>query len=80
MGTDELKRQIRLDELNDATKLSVREYAERRSLQTGTIVQPQLLYYYVRTGKLHTETCICGRKVLDVATTDKFFEERDKRA
>lgn len=80
MGMDELEKKIRLDELNDAIKLSPREYAERRSLVTGTIVQPQMIYYYVRTKKLRLEICQCGRKVLDVKTADEFFEERERNA
>lgn len=67
----------RLEELRDAEKLSVREYAELRSLETGTIVQPQLLYYYIRTGKLEVERCLCGRKVIDVKTTNEFFDAKE---
>lgn len=39
-------------------------------------IAPQLLYYYIRNKKLRIEICKCGRKVLDVKETDKFFEER----
>jgi hypothetical protein len=57
----------------EPTKLSVVEYARHRKMQ------PQLIYYYIRVGKLKEEDCICGRKVLDVATVDKFFTERDAK-
>jgi hypothetical protein len=70
---------MRHDELRDAEKLTPREYAELRSLDTGMIIQPQLIYYYIRTRKLELETCVCGRKVLDVKSTNEFFDERDKR-
>lgn len=78
-NNDNVQRQIRLDELSDATKLSPREYAEYRSLKTGTVVQAQLIYYYIRTKKLQTEICLCGRKVLDVKTADEFFAEKERR-
>ncbi len=58
-------------------KMSVREYGKLRG------IQPQLVYYYIRTGQLQEEHCSeCGRKVIDVVTTDRFFAERNvkKRA
>jgi hypothetical protein len=65
--------------MNEPKKLTPREYAAYRSKKTGTIVQPQNVYYYVRTGKLELETCDCGRKVLDVKLADEFFDLREKR-
>jgi hypothetical protein len=60
-------------------KLTPREYAKHRSEKTGTIVQAQLIYYYIRKGDLVLETCACGRNVLDVPTTNEFFDAKDKR-
>lgn len=78
---DSLLEAMQQDELDDAheaaldgtRKMSVREYAKFKKMQ------PQLLYYYLRTGKLEEENCICGRKVLDVEKADKFFAERDAK-
>lgn len=75
---DELMRQMEEDELADkaehVTKLTPVEYAKLRS---G--LQPQLVYYYIRTGKIKQETCICGRKVIDIKAADEFFASKDKK-
>lgn len=78
---DSLFAAMQQDELDDAhdaaldgsRKMSVREYAKFKKMQ------PQLLYYYLRTGKLEEENCICGRKVLDVEKADQFFAARDAK-
>jgi hypothetical protein len=64
---------------HEPEKLTPREYAKRRSQQTGTIVQAQLVYYYVRKGELALETCACGRNVIDIQEADRFFDAKDKR-
>jgi hypothetical protein len=74
-NTDDLIRQMQEDELNDADKLSVREYARARGMQ------PQLVHYYIGRGRLQIEKCICGRKVLDVKLADEFFAtKKDQRS
>jgi hypothetical protein len=86
-GIDDLEAAILADELADAheaalqgtVKMSVREYSKFKSLMTGTIWQPQLIYYYIRTGKIKEEPCICGRKVIDVRSADEFFAARDTK-
>jgi hypothetical protein len=78
---EELEAAIEEDELEDAheaalagvAKMSVREYARYKH------IQPQLVYYYIRTGKIKEAPCICGRKVIDVASADAFFRERDEK-
>lgn len=60
-------------------KMTPREYAKYRSSKLGLIIQPQLIYYYIRKGSLPLETCDCGRRVLAVKLADDFFDERDKR-
>lgn len=65
--------------MDTPSKMTPREYAKRRSQETGTIVQPQNIYYYIRTGHIPLETCECGRKVIDVKVADDFFNERDKK-
>ena len=75
---DALLDAILQDELEDLhalhRKMSVREYAKFKKMQ------PQLIYYYIRTRQLKEEPCSeCGRKVIDVQTADRFFAERDAR-
>lgn len=74
-NSDELIKQMQLDELADAKKLTPREYAKLRSMT------PQLVYYYIRTGRIKKESCDgCGRGgLIDVAIADQFFEERKKK-
>lgn len=68
LNTDDLLDAIDRFENEGAEKLSPREYAQLRGLS------PQLVYYYIRKNSIPVEHCICGRKVIDVALTDKFFE------
>jgi hypothetical protein len=78
---DGLLAAMEADELQDAhdaaldgtAKMSVREYAKFKDMA------PQLVYYYIRTGKLKEEVCICGRKVLDVKLADELFAKRDAK-
>lgn len=79
-NADELKAAIEADELSDQielaatepelVKMSVREYAKARKLQ------PQLVYYYIRRGYIAEGKCICGRKVIDVASADKYLASK----
>jgi hypothetical protein len=78
---DELKRQIEQDELEDqldvalqgnngehGSKMTVIDFARARKMQ------PQLVYYYIKTHKLDQEKCICGRWVIDVQKATDFFD------
>lgn len=79
---DELMRQMAEDDLADElaaaqegiAKMSVVEYARAKK------EQPQLIYYYIRSGKIKQEVCVCGRKVIDVASADAYLKERDEKA
>lgn len=78
---EDLQAAILEDELADAhelalegtAKMSVREYAKFKKMQ------PQLIYYYLRTGALKEEACVCGRKVIDVSHADAFFASREAK-
>lgn len=52
---------------------TVKEYAKVRRLQ------PQLVYYYIRTGKIDYKTCgCCGSKVIVINEADSIFrKEKD---
>lgn len=75
VGAEGLEAAILADELADAheaalagtVKMSVREYAKFKK------IQPQLIYYYLRMEYIKEEVCICGRKVLDVASADAYL-------
>lgn len=84
---DELKRQIELDELKDQVdivmsgeevevcqqKMIVADFAKSRGLQ------PQLIYYYIRTHKVTQEKCVCGRWVIDIKAATEFFDGLERR-
>jgi hypothetical protein len=72
---EEIARMIAEDELDAAregiTKMSVIKYGRARG------IQPQLIYYHIRTGKIKQELCVCGDKVIDVQSADAFFSEKE---
>lgn len=49
--------------------ISPRDYGLRRG------IQPQRVYYYIRTGKVKSINCICHRHVIDVAQADEVFKD-----
>ena len=62
-------------ELNDGhpISISVREYAIARGLQ------PQRVYYYIRTGKIEQRPCgECGRKVINIEQADAIFVPKEE--
>jgi hypothetical protein len=78
VNIDELRKQIERDELEDkhaaVTHMSVSEYAK------AIHEQPQLVHYYIRTGKIKKAPCeCCGRPVIEVAEADKVFAEARAR-
>jgi hypothetical protein len=66
---DELMEQMKLDDLEDQTKMSPREYGKSRG------ISPQLVYYHIREGRIKKERCECGRSVIDVDRADEFFKK-----
>ena len=83
---DELRRLIEEDELKDQveaavagevsgelTKMTPRDYAKTRKMT------PQLVYYYIRSGKLTQEKCICGRWVIDIKAAEELFDGIDAK-
>lgn len=70
---------LELEDQVEATGfLSPRDYAKMRSTPDSKIA-PQMVYYYVRTGKLEMLRCVCGRKVVNVKEADAVFEEARSR-
>lgn len=78
MNFDQLKAQMEADELADGIEsgqlqlMAVRDYAKARN------IRPQLLYYYLRTRKIETDYCECGRKCVRVEEADAFFKSKEK--
>lgn len=77
-NTDEFFERMEAEDAIDAaqaglTKLTPREYAKAKGLQ------PQLVYYYIRQGKILKETCVCGRTVVDIESADKFLESKAQK-
>ncbi len=70
LNTDELIAAMERDEVEGATHLSPRDFAKSIG------VAPQLVYYYIRTGKIEATTCLCGRKVIEVEQARQVFESR----
>lgn len=68
-NADELIAQMRLDELEGATKLSPRDYAKARGMS------PQLVYYHIREGHIKKERCLCGRNVIDIDLADQYLKK-----
>jgi predicted site-specific integrase-resolvase len=52
--------------------MAVKDYATSRGLS------PQLVHYYIRTGKLEEDQCECGRRCVRVEEADAFFKEKGK--
>lgn len=76
MNSDEVIAMMEEDDLKDKAelaKMTPREYAKLKR------VEPQIIYYYIRTGKIKDEQCICGRRVVDVQSADAFFAEKEAK-
>ena len=67
LNTDQLIEQMKLDELSEATLMTPVDYSKIRP------IEPQLVYYRIRSHKLKVHICSCGRKCIDVEEADAFF-------
>jgi hypothetical protein len=67
---EELEMLELIDQAETVGKLSPREYAQARGMT------PQLVYYYIRTGKVKKERCVCGRWVIDVRAADEAIQTK----
>lgn len=67
---EELELEDILDQAQTVGKLTPREYALARGMK------PQLVYYYIRSGVIKVELCICGRKVIDVRDADDTLQTK----
>jgi hypothetical protein len=60
---------------HQATKMTPVDFARAY----GKGLQPQLIYYYIRTHKLAQVHCDCGRKVIDIIEATEFFDSLEKK-
>lgn len=72
LNTDELLQQMSADEkpLAEIGLATPRDYAR---LRPDLVDSAQLVYYYIRTGKLIPQTCNCGRRVISIEAADELF-------
>lgn len=72
LTAEELFAQMEADEREDRLehqlKASPIEYARSRA------IRPQQVYYWIRSGKLRKEQCICGRTVIDIKSADAILQ------
>jgi hypothetical protein len=67
LNTDEVIRQMQLDELSDAKLISPVDYAHIRP------ITPQLVYYAIKTNKIGIQYCQCGRRCIDKDEADDYY-------
>lgn len=62
------------DQAEEVGFLTPREYAKLRGMK------PQMVYYYLRTGVITDELCKCGRRVINVVTTDEALSSKARKS
>ena len=70
MNIDEVMKRMELDETEDAPLMTPINYAKVRP------IEPQSVYYALRTGKLKTERCNCGRKCINKDAADDYYRKK----
>jgi hypothetical protein len=74
MDTEELLRQMELDDLED--RLEEQKVATPRDYARSRGIAPQLVYYRIRNHQLETHTCPCGRRVVNIEEADAIFRPK----
>ncbi len=67
---DDLVAAMERDELEDAEWLKPRDFAKLIG------VAPQLVYYYIRNGRIVSQQCLCGNKVINKKQAKMVFDTR----
>lgn len=76
-GIEDFLRDAALDELKD--KLDLHEFASVSEYAKAVGEQPQLIHYYIRTGRIKKSPCkCCGRPVINVAEANEVLASRKK--
>jgi hypothetical protein len=69
LNTDELIKLMAADEAGDAPLITPVNYAKIRPIAS------QLVYYAIRTHKLQTAICNCGRKCINKQDADDYYRK-----
>lgn len=74
---DDFLQEAALDDLKD--KVNLHQYASVSEYARAVGEQPQLIHYYIRTGKIKKSPCeCCGRSVIEVQEANKVLAKRNK--
>ena len=74
---EDFLREAALDDLKD--KLSLSEFASVSEYAKAVGEQPQLIHYYIRTGRIEKSPCkCCGRPVINVEQANEVLASRKK--
>lgn len=68
---DDLVAAMEQDELGDAEWLKPRDFAKLIN------VSPQLVYYYIRNGRIESQQCLCGNKIINRKQAQHIFNTRN---
>lgn len=76
-GIEDYLREAALDELKD--KLALHKFASVSEYAKAVGEQPQLIHYYIRTGRIKKQPCeCCGRPVINVEEANEVLTSRKK--
>lgn len=76
-GIEDFLREAALDDLKD--KVQLHEFASVSEYAKSVGEQPQLIHYYIRTGRIDKKPCACcGRPVINVAQANEVLAGRKK--
>src|SRR5882724_706051 len=67
MNLDEFLKQVEEDDKEDQRLITPVAYGRLRG------IAPQLVYYYIRSKKLRTEICDCGRRCIALEDADELL-------
>lgn len=77
-GIDAFLQAAALDDLKD--KVRLHEFASVSEYAKAVGEQPQLIHYYIRTGRIEKKPCgCCGRPVINVAQANEVLSSREKK-
>lgn len=72
MNLDELQKQIELDEIADGEYATPIQFAKTKG------IAPQRIYYLIRSGKLASERCKCGRLVVAIRAAEEALSQSSR--
>lgn len=77
MGIEDYLREAALDDLRD--RLNLHRFASVSEYAKAVGEQPQLIHYYIRTGRIKKQPCeCCGRPVIEVEQANEVLANRKR--